>query len=347
MNDRYGILLVDDDESTRKTLTLILRKQGYETETAATGQEALEKARERAFHLAFLDLRLPDMEGVDLIGPLREMHPHIAVIMITGHASVGTAVRALHEGASGYITKPVNMDQLLAMARDALEKHRLIEAKQRAESHRDAMVEALRESEEKYRLLVDNAGEAIAVAQDGRLKFVNPKMLEVTGYSEDEAMARPFLEFVHPEDREMVAERHATRVKGDEIPAVYAFRIVDSEGKPRWLELNAVMIEWLGKPATLNFLTDITERRALETELRQAQKMEAIGRLAGGVAHDFNNMLTVILGYVDFALAQIDPAESLYHDIEHIGNAARRSADLTQQLLAFSRKQMVVPKVLD
>jgi ActR/RegA family two-component response regulator len=92
MNERPHILLVDDDEVTRKTLTLVLRKKGNETETAAMGQEALEKARERAFNLACLDLRLPDLEGVNLIAPLKEKQPHMAVIMVTGYASVGTAV---------------------------------------------------------------------------------------------------------------------------------------------------------------------------------------------------------------------------------------------------------------
>ncbi|MGD2206537.1 MAG: response regulator [Anaerolineae bacterium] len=156
MDDKPRILIVDDDESTRRTLALILGKQGYETETAATGQEALEKARKRAFNLACLDIRLPDMEGVDLIAPLREMHPPIALIMITGYASVGTVVQALNEGASGYVTKPVNMDELLAIARQALAKQRLAEEKRRAE-------ETLRQRAWQLALLNEIGGQVAAL----------------------------------------------------------------------------------------------------------------------------------------------------------------------------------------
>ena len=121
METRADILIVDDDEGTRQTLTLILRKKGYATEAAGTGQEALTKARARFFNLALLDLRLPDTEGVELIAPLKALHPDIAVLMVTGYASQQTAIQALNAGAAGYLTKPVEMDEALAKIRDVLE----------------------------------------------------------------------------------------------------------------------------------------------------------------------------------------------------------------------------------
>jgi len=126
MNEKESILIVDDDESTRRSLSLIFGKKGYETETARTGQEALEKTRGRFFNLALLDLRLPDMEGIGLLVPLKEMHPDMVLILVTGYASLETAVQALNEGASAYITKPLNMDEILATVREALEKQRLV-----------------------------------------------------------------------------------------------------------------------------------------------------------------------------------------------------------------------------
>jgi two-component system response regulator RegA len=115
----YGsILIVDDDESICKSLALILDKKGYQTETAATGEEALAKAKERFFSFALLDIRLPDMEGVDLLKPLQKIHPEIVMFIITGYASLKTAIRALNEGASGYLTKPVDVDDLLAKIKD-------------------------------------------------------------------------------------------------------------------------------------------------------------------------------------------------------------------------------------
>jgi len=126
MDEKERILIVDDDTSTRKSLSLIFERKGYEAEAVETGQEALEKTQERFFNLALLDIRLPDGEGIDLIAPLKELHPDMAVIMTTAYASLETAVRAINEGASAYINKPLNMDKVLATVGEALEKQRLI-----------------------------------------------------------------------------------------------------------------------------------------------------------------------------------------------------------------------------
>jgi len=132
--------------------------------------------------------------------------------------------------------------------------------------------EALRTSEEKYRTLVENANEAIVVAQDGMLKFVNRMAGEITGYSEEELTSRPFPEFIHPEDRDIVVQRHLSRFKGDVSQSRYSFRLTTKNGSIRWVEIEAVLIDWNGKPATLNFLSDITERKRSEQELQHANQ---------------------------------------------------------------------------
>ena len=126
MNQKASILIVDDDEGIRKSLALIVKSKKYGVGMAGTGQEALEKARSEDINVALVDLKLPDMEGVNLIAPLKEMHPELAVIMITGFASVETAIQALNKGASAYITKPLNIDELCAKVEEALEKQRLL-----------------------------------------------------------------------------------------------------------------------------------------------------------------------------------------------------------------------------
>jgi DNA-binding NtrC family response regulator len=123
---KKSILIIDDDESTCRMLSLMLGKRGYETETVGTGKEALEKAKERFFNVALLDIRLPDMEGVELLMPLKKMHPDMIIFMITGYPSLETSVRTSLEGALAYITKPLNMDTVLTAVREALEKQRLI-----------------------------------------------------------------------------------------------------------------------------------------------------------------------------------------------------------------------------
>jgi two-component system cell cycle sensor histidine kinase/response regulator CckA len=221
-------------------------------------------------------------------------------------------------------------------------------------TERKEIEEALQESKEKYRCVVENAKEAIVVAQDGILKFVNPRTLEITGYSESELLSLSFIEFIHPDDRSMVLENYKKRLQGEKVPEVYSFRMVTKEGKTRWLQISAVLISWDNRPASLNFLTDITEIKSAEEELKdkerqllQVQKMEAIGRLAGGVAHDFNNLLTAIIGYTDILLLHPKLEQELKKYVEQIKNSSDRASSLIQQLLAFSRRQMMQAKTFD
>ena len=159
---KESILIVDDDESTRKSLTLIFGKKGYETETAGTGREAIEKAQDRFFNLALLDIKLPEVEGVELIAPLKEMHPDMVVIMATAYASLETAVRALNEGASAYITKPLNMDEVLATVREALEKQRLVMENRRLLQTVQQQLAELRQAEEVREKLIHELQDALA-----------------------------------------------------------------------------------------------------------------------------------------------------------------------------------------
>ncbi|MGD0355931.1 MAG: PAS domain S-box protein [Dehalococcoidia bacterium] len=131
---------------------------------------------------------------------------------------------------------------------------------------------ALQNSEEKYRNLFDNASEAIFVAQAGKIVFLNPRASCISGYSSEELMASPFIEFIHPDDRELVTDRHLRRLKGEELPPLYEFRIIQKNGGTRWAELHAVVISWESKQATLNFLEDITERKLAEEKLGKSYK---------------------------------------------------------------------------
>ncbi len=133
--------------------------------------------------------------------------------------------------------------------------------------------------EEKYRLVVKNANEAIIIAQEGYLKFVNPKMIEILGYSEKELLSEPFSKLIHSDDRKMVLDRHLKRIKGEDVPSIYDFRVVNKKGRIKWLEINAVAITWEGKPATLNFLSDITKRKQDELLKEQYQEQKVLFEL--------------------------------------------------------------------
>ena len=215
-----------------------------------------------------------------------------------------------------------------------------ISERQRAES-------ALRESEEKYRLLVDNADTAIFIAQDQVIKFPNPRTLTITGYSAQELASNPFSNLIHPEDMDLVIERHRKRLEGKDLPSSYEFRILNKNGQELWVNLNTALITWEGSPATLNFLRDITAQKQLETKLRHAQKMEAIGTLAGGVAHDLNNILSGIVSYPELLLLDLPGDSPMRSPIETIQDSGKKAAAIVQDMLTLARRGVDISEVMN
>lgn len=168
---------------------------------------------------------------------------------------------------------------------------------------------ALRESEEKYRLLVENANEAIVVVQDGRLKFANRMAVELTGYSEQELTSRPFPEFIHPDDRGIVVERHLRRLKGNGAQPRYTFRSLTRDGSVKWVEISAVLIDWEGKPATLNFLSNITERKRAEEQFQASLAEKEL--LLEEIHHRVKNNLQIISSLLNLQAGFIQDPRTL------------------------------------
>ncbi|MCX5912353.1 MAG: PAS domain S-box protein, partial [Deltaproteobacteria bacterium] len=184
---------------------------------------------------------------------------------------------------------------------------------------RKRVADALQQSEKRYRLLVNSAAEAIIVAQDAMIRLVNPVTVAMIGFSEQELMSKPFPAFIHPDDRAMVVENYQKRMRGEAVPARYAFRFQAKDGRAIWVEISAVLIDWEGRPATLNFLTDITERKLAEDALRQANAK--LGILNTITRHDINNQMTVVKGFLELCKQrEKDPELARY--IERISHAA-------------------------
>ncbi len=210
----------------------------------------------------------------------------------------------------------------------------------------------LRESQEQYRLLFDRNPQPMWVYDDDTLAFlaVNDAAVRHYGYSLDEFLAMTVRD-IRPPDEVPILEEFAARHKGSrDLDALHSTRVWKHRKKDGSLidvEIAGSPLEFRGRQAWLTLATDVTDKRRLEAQLLQSQKMESVGRLAGGVAHDFNNLLGVITGYGDLLQRDIGPRHPSFGRVEEIRKAAERAAALTRQLLAFSRKQVLEPRVLD
>ncbi len=196
---------------------------------------------------------------------------------------------------------------------------------------RKAAEERMRESEGKYRLLVEKASEAVVVAQDERLKLVNPAMAELTGISEKEMLGRPFIDLVHPDDRGLIMENYRRRFRQEDVPERYDFRVLRSNGEVRWAEVSAILIAWEGRPATLNFLTDITDRKQAEQALQEANRK--LNLLSGITRHDISNQLVALSGRMELLEAKISEPQAL----EQIAKA-KSAAERIYRMVQFTKE---------
>ncbi|HEY0670761.1 MAG TPA: PAS domain S-box protein [Longimicrobiales bacterium] len=209
--------------------------------------------------------------------------------------------------------------------------------------------QALRASEDRFRKLIETSGEGIAIRDaNGNISFANERFAQLLGYQVGDVLGWPIERVVAPSSHGILRESFARRRRTGMAESI-DLQLLHRDGHFIDVILAASpLYDEAGKfMGALGMVTDVTERKRLEAQLRQSQKMEAVGRLAGGVAHDFNNLLTAIRGNVELMLAEIPPNSSLHGDCEEIGRAADRAAILTQQLLAFSRRQMLQPVVLE
>ncbi len=204
---------------------------------------------------------------------------------------------------------------------------------------------ALQESEERYRVAIENSNDGVALVRGDRHIYVNQKFLEIFGYrSLEEVVGKTHYLTVHPDDRQKVVSYNRRRQRGEAVPDRYEFKGLRKNGEIVYIEASVTGTTYQGESISLAFLRDVTERKSLEAQLLQAQKMEAIGTLAGGVAHDFNNILMAIMGYANLLqmkMGQNDPSR-VY--VDQILASTAKAANITQSLLAFGRKQIMEMK---
>ncbi|MEJ2207432.1 MAG: response regulator [Anaerolineae bacterium] len=347
--------------------------------------EGLARLDEGGIDAVLSALELPDSSAGETVARLQAQAPRVPLVVVSGQEDEGLARAALNAGAADWVPKRQMSGPLLARAllyaieqekaRAALQEARAT-LKRRVEKRTAKLERAneqlrqeiaerrlaertLQESEEKYRAFFSQSVWGIYLHDlEGRILDVNEAACQQLGYSRDEMLKLTVFDLLpEPPDTSNMPKDEILRLWHEWQPE-YRSTIQGEhrrkDGTIFPMEVSTGVVRYGEKNLLLAIVQDITEREQaaaererLREQLAQAQKMEAVGRLAGGVAHDFNNMLEVIIGHVELAMSRMDPSHPLHDGLAEIHQAARRSADLTRQLLAFARKQVITPRVLD
>jgi len=337
--EQVRVLMVEDDDNDA---VLINRELGRLTPTPVVQHVRTKPAFAAALegfapHAILSDHNIPGFSGWEALELAQHAQPDVPFILVTGSLDEETAVRYLKNGASDYILK----DRLVRLG------PALLEALERARQR-----EALRTQERLLRQIIDANPSLIFVKDwNGRFVLVNQATAQVYGTTVESLVGKTDADF-NPNVEEIAHFlRHDRDVMSSGQPKITAEEPVTNPttGDTRWFQTIKVPLRSPaeGTATLLGVATEITERKRLEEQLLQSQKMEAVGQLAGGVAHDFNNILTAIVGYTDLLAAELASNVRQLEDLEEIRKAARRAAALTRQLLAFSRKQVLEPRIID
>ncbi|MGO9838923.1 MAG: response regulator [Polyangiaceae bacterium] len=354
MTDALRLLMVEDSATDAKLIVQELQRAGrpVEFERVETAKDMRAALEGKEWDVVTSDWSMPKFTAPAALAILREKQLDLPFIIVSGTIGEDAAVEAMRAGAHDYVLK----DKLGRLA-PAIERE-LRECEERLARRRAE--DALRESEARFRRLSESGIIGIVTADVyGTIHEANDAYLTMVGYSRDELL-RGAVRWADltPEEFRHLGERSVAQLQAAGVAPAWESESFRKDGTRVPVLVGVAMLEY---PKCIAFVADLTERknaesgrlkaeqalRNTEEQLRHAQKMEAVGRLAGGVAHDFNNVLSVILSYSQMLLGELKPGEPIRDDIEEIRKAGDRAADLTRQLLMFSRQQVLDPKVLD
>ena len=338
MLDIPNVLVVDDDPGICTYLKDILSRKHYKIVTADCGREAIKSVNRTAFDLVLLDLSLPDMEGYKVMDHIKQKSPESIVIIITGFASIESAIKALRKGAYDYIRKPFEQQELLKTTENALENKRLRDNRKESEV-------VLRESEERLRNLVENSLIGICIIQDNKIVYKNREQSNLLGKLPDSFKITKF-EFIHPDDMPKVKRLYKGILSGKAQTVETDFRFSPSckfrdQVDVKWVQCHASVFDYLGREAILVNMMDITRAKELEYLVMIKHKMASLGRVAAGIAHEIRNPLTGINSYL-YTLEDLCDADTFSPD------SIKLIKKIAGQIQTASNKiESVIKRVLD
>ena len=336
MKDKIKILLVDDEERFIDGLQSVLDHYNFSCARALTGTEARQLLKQEDFDIALLDVGLPDMSGCDLAEYITTSCPDTSAIMLTGLNTVETAVQAMKQGAYDFLAKPINHEHL-------------IKAIDKAVAH-NQLRKDLRVSEARFQVLAEAGWEGIAVVEEDILVEGNSQLFQMFGYAKEELVDQPFPETIMVGDS--LQQKHGDSA---EDPAYSGECLgLRKDGFRFPLEVRHRSMDYLGRPARIWVLRDISvrvrdekEKLALQDKLARANRLEALGLMAGSVAHDLNNILTAVVSYPEILLKQMREQDPYYQEIKKIQEAGKRAAAVVADLVSVARGKKTKPPALD
>lgn len=335
MKENRRVLVVDDENLILKIISDILLKEGYDVRTAFNCEKALQLLKEDSFHVILTDIRMPEKNGIDLLEEVRTFNPDIPVIIMTGFASLVTAVEAVRYGAFDYLTKPLDYNKLKSVIKHAVDKYELVSENKRLLKELKELNATLelkvRERNRDLENILSSTHESIMTTdRDLTIKSANPKTVEIFG---EDCIGRKLGDIIQginfdsivPQilSRSSYTTKHELR-HGDRFLEISLSPLVDFETQ-----------EIFGVIAVTE---DITEKKKLEAQIIQSTKMSAVGQLAAGIAHEFNNILTGIIGYTSFAMSRTS-IDQVRRDLKIVEKASSRAVEIVNKLLSFSRQK--------
>ncbi len=337
MSFASNILIVDNDTRICQSLKYLLTEQGYETDMAYTGGEGINRLAEKPYAVAVVDMVMPGISGPDLMEYIRSYYPDTLVIAITGYVSTASAIEALKKGAYDYLIKPFEFETLQEVIQNALSA---VHSKISSES-----------SSKIYQALVENSPDIIyALDPEGQFSFINSMFETLLGFSADKFIGVPYTSIVHPEDVERTkwhlnerrtAQRSTSgyelRLRTNKNVSTHDYIVVEVNAFGMYEEnrTSAVGKKFIG---TYGIARDVTQKRKMQAQALELKKMASIRTLVGGIAHNFNNALSVVSGYTSLFETKIPCNQQAHSDLQAIKEATDRMVNLTHRLLAYSEQ---------